>query len=79
MVFQESQAEFRAEMECLVSAGQFRVVVDYRVIEIPAAVGMAALVAAVVITVAAAVPDATAQGKGSKSKWLRQKSGRTFS
>jgi len=64
-------------MECLASAGQFREVVDYRAIEVevPAAVGMAGLVAAVVITVAAAVPAATVPGKGSKSKWLQQKKG----
>jgi hypothetical protein len=75
MDFLVSQAEFRAEMERSASAGQFREVVDYPVIEVevPAAGGMAALVAAVVITVAATVPAATVPGKGSKSKWPRQK------
>jgi hypothetical protein len=81
MDFQGSQARLLAEMECLASAGQFREVVDYRVVEVevPAAVVMAARVAAVVITVAAAVPAATVPGQGSKSKWLRQGSGRKFS
>jgi hypothetical protein len=55
--------------------------VDYRVIEaeVPAVVGMAALVAVVVITVAAAVQAATVPGKGSKSKLFRQESERKFS